>query len=156
MRQLLTRNTANAVAAHENSTSAAGGSLDADAPPCARPAATSLKQAQRLRVPVTPADKRAIEANAAATGLTVATYLRQLGLQRPMTGVLDLRAVAELARVAADQGRLGGLLKLFLTQDAKLEELGGQRDLRARVVTLLQRILETQKQIESVMESVVP
>jgi hypothetical protein len=117
---------------------------------------TSLKKAQRLRVPVMPADKRAIEANARATGLTVASYLRQLGLQRPVTGILDLQAVDELARVAADQGRLGGLLKLFLTQDDKLDALGGQRDLRGRVVALLQRILETQKQIEVVMERVIP
>jgi len=117
--------------------------------------AKSLKHAQRLRVPVTTADKRAIEDNARASGLTVASYLRQLGLQRPVSGILDLQAVDELARVAADQGRLGGLLKLFLTQDAKLEELGEQRDLRGRVVTLLQRILETQKQIEAVMERVV-
>jgi hypothetical protein len=115
-----------------------------------------LKDAQRLRVPVSPADKRAIEANARATGMTVASYLRQLGLQRPARGILDYQAVPELARVAADQGRLGGLLKLFLTQDDKLEALGGQRDLRARVVALLQRILETQKQIEAVIERVVP
>lgn len=128
----------------------------AETPAHQRRAATRLKDAQRLRVPVTPADKRAIEANAKAHGLTVATYLRQLGLQRPVAGILDLQAVNELARVAADQGRLGGLLKLFLTMDDKLEALGAQHDLRARVVLLLQRVLETQKQIESVMERVVP
>jgi hypothetical protein len=126
------------------------------APALERRASTSLKRAQRLRVPITPDDKRTIEAHAAACGLTVATYLRELGLQRPTKGVLDLQAVDELARVAANQGRLGGLLKLFLTEDAKLEELGGERDLRGRVVVLLHRILETQKQIEAVMERVVP
>lgn len=117
---------------------------------------TSLKDAQQLRVPVMPADKLAIEANAAEAGLTVAAYLRTVGLKKAVTSNLDLQAVSELARVAADQGRLGGLLKLFLTLDDKLEQLGGQRDLRARVVMLLQRVLETQKRIESVMERVVP
>jgi hypothetical protein len=121
-----------------------------------RKVGASLKGAQRLRVPVSPADKRVIEANARAAGLTVAPYLRRLGLQQPVSGILDLQAVNELARIAADQGRLGGLLKLFLMQDDKLEALGGQRDLRARVVTLLHRVLETQKQIEGVMERVVP
>jgi ABC-type uncharacterized transport system substrate-binding protein len=116
---------------------------------------TSLKHAQQLRVPVMPEDKRVIEANAADVGLSVAAYLRELGLRRVVPSVLDHRAVAELARVAADQGRLGGLLKLFLTMDDKLEQLGGQRDLRARVVVLLQRIGETQKALEAVMQRVV-
>lgn len=121
----------------------------------AKPQPTSLKDAQQLRVPVMPADKLAIEANAADAGLTVAAYLRTVGLQRCVSTILDHTAVADLARIAADQGRLGGLLKLFLTMDDKLEQLGGQRDLRGRVVMLLQRILETQRQIEGVMGRVV-
>jgi hypothetical protein len=126
----------------------------ADAPPTERRPG-SLKDAQQLRVPVMPEDKRAIEANAAEVGLSVATFLRELGLRKSVPSVLDHKAVAELARIAADQGRLGGLLKLFLTLDDRLEQLGGQKDLRGRVVVLLHRILETQKQLEAVMERVV-
>lgn len=124
-------------------------------PPASKRRPASLKQAPQLRVPVMPADKRTIEANAASVGLSVAAFLRDLGLKKPMAGILDHESVLALARVNADMGRLGGLLKLFLTSDDKLQQLGEQRDLRGRVLTLLQRIGETQQQMQAVMERVV-
>ena len=47
-------------------------------------------------------------------GLSVASYLRACALGRQVHSVLDLRAVNDLVKVAGDQGRLGGLLKLWL------------------------------------------
>jgi hypothetical protein len=65
-------------------------------------------------VTVTPAEKAAIAARAKDAGLSVASYLRTVALGRQVRSVLDHQAVGELVRVAGDQGRLGGLLKLWL------------------------------------------
>jgi hypothetical protein len=51
-----------------------------------------------------------------AAGLSVSSYLRAAGLGHPVRSVLDHDAVMALAKVNADQGRLGGLLKLGLSQ----------------------------------------
>ena len=67
-----------------------------------------------LRVTVTPAEKAAIAGRAQDAGLSVASYLRTVALGRQVRSVLDHQAVGELVRVAGDQGRLGGLLKLWL------------------------------------------
>ena len=69
-----------------------------------------------LRVTVTPSEKQEITDRAAAAGLSVASYLRAsaLGRQLRRNPVLDHEQVLALAKVNADQGRLGGLLKLWL------------------------------------------
>jgi hypothetical protein len=67
-----------------------------------------------LKVTVTPAEKSEIDAKAREAGLSVASYLRACALGRQVNSVLDLRAVNNLVKVAGDQGRLGGLLKLWL------------------------------------------
>jgi len=78
------------------------------------------KNGRHLRVPVLPEEEEAIKANAKATGLTVASYLRNVGLGYQPKSVLDHKAIGELAKVNADLGRLGGLLKMWLTNDEKL------------------------------------
>ena len=63
---------------------------------------------------VDDAERRAIEARAKATGLSVSAYLRVAALGRPLRSnpVLNHEQVLALAKVNADQGRLGGLLKM--------------------------------------------
>lgn len=68
-----------------------------------------------LRVVVSPSERARIEALAAAAGLSVSAYLRSVGLGYQPRSVVDLDAVERLAKVNADLGRLGGLLKLWLT-----------------------------------------
>ena len=64
---------------------------------------------------VVDADERAeIKRRAAASGLSVSAYLRAVALGRQVSPVLDHQAVGDLVKVAGDQGRLGGLLKLWL------------------------------------------
>lgn len=66
-----------------------------------------------------PEEHQALRANADAAGLTVSTYLLRVGLGYRVSGVLDNRRVEELARINGDLGRLGGLLKLWLTDDSR-------------------------------------
>ncbi len=68
-----------------------------------------------LRVFVSERERAEIETRAAATGLSVSAYLRNLGLGFQPHSTLDQEAILALLKVHADQGRLGGLLKLWLS-----------------------------------------
>lgn len=48
--------------------------------------------------------------------LSRSEYLRKLGLGYQPKGQFDQEAIRELVRLHADQGRLGGLLKLWLSE----------------------------------------
>lgn len=93
-----------------------------------------------LRVTVTTAERKEIADRAAAAGLSVASYLRAcaLGKQLRRDPVLEHEQVLALAKVNADQGRLGGLLKLWLI------DRPGQGVPEVEVRRLLDRIGELQ------------
>ncbi|MGH2291278.1 MULTISPECIES: conjugal transfer transcriptional regulator TraJ [Pseudomonas] len=82
------------------------------------------KYGKHLRVPVLPSEELTIKENASKASLTVAEYLRRLSLGYEITSTLDSQYVAQIVKINADQGRLGGLLKLWLTDDAKLTACG--------------------------------
>ena len=69
-----------------------------------------------ISVAVNDADRARIEQRARAASLSVSAYLRTVGLGQVTRSALDHAAVAELVKVAGDQGRLGGLLKLWLVE----------------------------------------
>src|SRR5262245_45432456 len=69
----------------------------------------------RLKVSLSAAERAAIEERAVATGRSLSSLLRDLALGFGPKASLDLQAVQALVKVNADQGRLGGLLKLWLT-----------------------------------------
>lgn len=119
------------------------------------PPKQTLKTARCLRVPVLGDDEAVIKANAKAVRLSTAEFLRRLGRGQTLPSTLDLQAVDTLAKVNADQGRLGGLLKLWLTDDPKFAVFVDQRDVRSVVLTLLQQLGETQKKLQAVMHRIV-
>lgn len=71
---------------------------------------------QHIKVWVTPEEKADIANLAAQAGMAESAYLRAVGLNRPLRSVVDLKAVADLARVNGDLGRVAGLLKLWLAE----------------------------------------
>jgi hypothetical protein len=75
---------------------------------------------QPIRVWCLPEEKAQIEANARDAGLSVSRYLRNVGMGYKIKGVIDATLVRDLAKINGDQGRLGGLLKLWLTNSEKL------------------------------------
>ena len=79
-----------------------------------RPASRSRQRQHALRVYVLPDERSRIAASAERAGLSVANYLRALGLGYEPPSAVDYQAVRDLAKVAGDQGRLGGLLKQWL------------------------------------------
>ncbi|AOA09224.1 conjugal transfer transcriptional regulator TraJ [Pseudomonas fragi] len=96
-----------------------------------------------LKVYCLPSERDQITANAQAVGLTVSTYLLRVGAGYEIKSTLDSQLVAELAKVNADLGRLGGLLKLWLTDDKKLAVVGNAWT-QGTVRALLKRLEDTQ------------
>ena len=111
---------------------------------------TGRKRRQHLRVPVFPEEKEEIERQARQAGLSVARYLREVGQGYEIKGITDYERVRELARINGDLGRLGGLLKLLLTDDVRTAKFG-----EATILALLGRIEATQDEMGRVMNAVV-
>lgn len=98
-----------------------------------------------INVWVLPEEKVAIAEKAKAAGLSQSAYLRNVGLGTPVTGVADQEAVLALVKINADLGRLGGLLKMWLTNDEKLDLEGyDQSGLEATIMEALREIKATQ------------
>src|SRR5471032_1435122 len=104
---------------------------------------------KHLRVPVLPDEEEQIARNARAANLPVAVFLRNIGQGYEARSILDNRRVEELARINGDLGRLGGLLKLWLTNDARTAEFG-----EATIRALLSKIEATQDQMHGIMREV--
>ena len=97
-----------------------------------------------------PDEEAGIKRMAAYTGLPVAVYLRRVGLGYPVPSILDHKGVEELARINGDLSRLGGLLKLWLTDDPRVAQYGSRL-----IHALLSKIENTQDEMLGVMQTVV-
>ena len=93
----------------------------------------------RLKVAVSEEERAVITANAKAAGLTVSAYLRAVGLGYEVRSVLDHQHVLEVIRARGDLGRVGGLLKLWLSERA--DEGAAAPDIR-RVLERLEGAIE--------------
>lgn len=113
-------------------------------------ALTTQKRRQHIRVPVLPEEKGQIEANARRLGISTAAYLRTLGMGYEPKGVVDGDKIDELMRINGDLGRLGGLLKLWLTNDERTARFGD-----ATIRALLSKIEDTQGAMKEAIRSVV-
>ena len=79
---------------------------------------------KKLRVPVLPIEEAEIKNKATDAGLTVDEYLRNLGLGYQVPSIVDSRQVDSLLKINGDLGRLGGLIKLWLTNDKRTKLIG--------------------------------
>ncbi len=95
-----------------------------------------------ILIRVSPEEKEAIQTIANQCDLTVPAYLRTLGLGFQPHSTLDAKAFEQLAHLHGDIGRVGGLLKLWLSKKslkAYGESLG--------VPDLVKQILELKKKL---------
>lgn len=111
---------------------------------------TTRKNSPPIKVYCLPEERHQIETNATAAGMSLSAYLLTVGQGYTVNGVVDYEQVRELARINGDLGRLGGLLKLWLTNDERTAAFG-EATLRA----VLSRIAATQDQMGQVMMAVV-
>ena len=108
------------------------------------------KNTAPIKVYCLPDERETIKALAAASGKTASSYLLAVGLGYPIKSVLDNCRVEELAKINGDLGRLGGLLKLWMTNDERTDAFG-EPTIRA----VLSKIADTQDAMHEVMRKVV-
>lgn len=94
-----------------------------------------------IKVYVTATERAEIEGRAEAAGLSASAYLRAIGLNEPVRSMADSKAVLDLLKINADLGRLGGLLKLWLSEKA------GQGARPVDVRQTLRAIQDTQREL---------
>lgn len=111
---------------------------------------TTRKNSPPIKVYCLPDERNQIEAHAKAAGLSLSAYLLNVGMGYQVRGILDNKRVEELARINGDLGRLGGLLKLWLTDDPRTAQFG-----EATIRALLSKIEDTQDKMHEVMRAVV-
>ena len=107
------------------------------------------KSSPPIKVYCLPEERALIEKTAAAAGLSVARYLRTIGQGYEVRGILDYKCVRDLAKINGDLGRLGGLLKLWLTDDARTANFS-----RETILALLNRIETNQEETAKIMKNV--
>ena len=105
------------------------------------------KHGLHLRVPVLPEEEKEIKENAAKAGLKTAEYLRRLALGHTIHSVLDTQHVIQLSKINADLGRLGGLLKMWLSNDERLTYIEPKT-----MIVVLDRIQVTQEAMLDVVK----
>jgi hypothetical protein len=110
----------------------------------------SRRRARHLRVPVNAEEAMGIEAHAREVGMSIAAYLRAVGLGYQPRAVVDHEKLHEMLRINGDLGRLGGLLKLWLTDDSKLAGYD-QAQLQLAIRSALRRIERTQEQLQGIV-----
>lgn len=103
-------------------------------------------------------EKSQIQALAKEAGLSVSDYLRRLGLMYRPTSVMDYEKVGELLKTAADMGRLGGLLKWWLSGEAPRLKTREGRQIQINEETLrklLARVDTTNRRLQQICEKVI-
>ena len=73
------------------------------------------KRTQQIKIRVSPEEKKLLEEGAARCDLSVPAWLRKLGLGHRPASHVDIQAVEKIARLHGDLGRIGGLLKMWLS-----------------------------------------
>lgn len=107
------------------------------------------KHGKHIRVPVLPEEEVIIKANAEASGLSAASFIRKVAMGYQVESIVDIKQVLELSRVNGDLGRLGGLLKLWLANDPRTVNFPP-----SLIKTLLSKIESTQQELRKIMEKI--
>jgi len=92
-----------------------------------------------LRSYVTPEEHKIIKENANRARMSVSNYVKTICLGHEVRSAADKSGILDLAKVNADLGRLGGLLKLALSEKA-IDRLRGNSLLDD--ITRTRRLLE--------------
>ncbi|HDX8934343.1 TPA: conjugal transfer protein TraJ [Klebsiella oxytoca] len=104
---------------------------------------------QRIEVWVNNDEKAELADRAAQSGLSLSAYLPAVGRNSPIRSMVDLLAVADLAKGNGDPGRVVGLLKLWLA------EKRGQGASPMDVEAMMNEFHKLQSEVLSIMPRVV-
>lgn len=107
------------------------------------------KNSPPVKVYCLPDERAQLQANAWAARKPLSTYLLKVGLGYHVPNVADRCRADELLRINADLGRLGGLLKLWLTNDERTAPFGA-----STIWALLEKIEAAQAEVVAVVREV--
>jgi hypothetical protein len=110
------------------------------------------RESTPVKVWVTPAEKAEIGKKAAAHSLSASAYLRRLGLALPVESTVDQTAVLELVKINADLGRLGGLIKMWLTSNESFQS-GSAFAMQQKLNGVLNEVRSLQKKMSERIEA---
>ncbi len=94
---------------------------------------------EQLKVRLSPQEKAQMQALAADCSCSVPALVRSVVLGYQVHSTFDRQVRRELAALHGDMGRLGGLLKLWLTQDEKWPGTGVTRQEVRDLVAKIER-----------------
>jgi hypothetical protein len=110
---------------------------------------TNRKDYQPIKVYCFPEERATIDQQARSTGLSKSSYLLRVGMGYPIRSIVDHHQVEELVKINGDLGRLGGLLKLWLSKETSVAGI------EARTIReTLQKIETAQEQMLNLMSKV--
>ena len=92
-----------------------------------------------------------VKQKAAGAGITVAALMRTTSLGYRPTSILDNEHIRQLIRVRGDQGRLGGLLKLWLTKETLQKDIDKEKIKKLDILKLLANLGETQQEVAKIV-----
>ncbi len=97
-----------------------------------------------IRVWATKAERELIQKNANSTGQSLSSFLRNVGMGIEPKSTLDQQHTLQLLKASADLGRLGGLLKMWLTNDERFSIFN--QSIR-NIDDLYEAVLKTQQEL---------
>ncbi len=77
------------------------------------------RRKKKIQVYVYPQEAEEIGNNAALASMSLSTFLRQIGLGLQPKARIDINMIGDMSKIASDLNRLGGLLKLWLTDEPR-------------------------------------
>ena len=109
-----------------------------------------LRRDRMVKFRATAEEADAIAAQARTVGMSVGAYSRAVGAGYQPRAVVDQDRIDTMLKVNGDLGRLGGLLKLWLSDDAKLRQFD-RGQVRQAILAALRRIDENQGSLRTVI-----
>ncbi|MGP5476293.1 plasmid mobilization protein [Pseudomonas helleri] len=113
------------------------------------PKAKARRRGKPIEVWVNDEEKAQITERAEQAGLSRSGYLRAVGMNYPIRSVVDLAAIADLAKFNGDLGRVAGLLKLWLA------EKHGKGARAVDIENMMREFRELQREVRTIMSKVV-
>ncbi len=110
------------------------------------------RYSKRIQVVVSDDEYAQITESAKSVGLSNSAFLRQTGKGYAPSSIFDLDVVEKLIKLSADQGRYGGLLKMWLTNDERLAWFD-QKELAQSIGLSLEKVNEIQETILDIIKS---
>ena len=115
---------------------------------------SNRKTTTPIKVCCTPFERETLIEKAGQCGLSVSNFLRTVGLGTGIVSVVDHRKVDELVRINGDLGRLGGLLKLWLANEAHFQPIS-THGLKDQIFATIADIKANQASLKAIIKQVV-